>query len=163
MRAGINPATPLTKRSMTGTQRLVTPFASDVAAQDVILDGGNYLVTQPNGDSTSVAAVRGVTTDVSSIFFLEEQVTVQIDNFARLLRVQITPILGSSVLDESFFALYSMTQAGVFNRVVVVDKSLKSARLIEIKEDPVRADTFLASYNVGVFVSAANGDIVIFI
>lgn len=163
LRSGVNPSTPMAKRSLNGTQRLVTPFSNDIAAQDVILDGGNYLMVQPNGDSTNVSAVRGVTTDVSTLFFLEEQVTVQVDNFARLLRAQITPILGSNVLDETFFDLYSMTQAGVINQTVMIDKSLKSARLIEIKEDPARADTFLASYNVGVFVSAANGDIVIFI
>lgn len=162
LRSGLNPATPLTKRLMSGTQRLVTQFSTDVAAQDAILDGGNYLVVQPNGENAGVFAVRAVTTDVSDVFFLEEQVTVQVDNFARLLRQQITPILGSTVLDESFFDLYSMTQAGVI-KTVIDAKSLKSAKLLEIREDPDRPDTFLASYNVGVFVSAANGDITIFI
>lgn len=163
MRSGLNPATPLAKRGVTGVQRLVTPFTTDVTAQDKILDGGNYLMTQPAGDNTAASAVRGVTTDVSTVFFLEEQVTMQVDNFARLLRRQLTPILGTTALDDSFFDLFSMTQAGVIDRVVVQDRSLKSVQLIEIKEDPNRADTFLASYNVGVFVSAANGDIVIYI
>mgnify|MGYP000076608218 CR=1 FL=1 len=161
-RSGLTASTPLTKRPISGIQRLVMPFTS-LANLDIILDAGNYLMTQPTGENGGVEAVRAVTTDVSDLNFLEESVTVQIDNFARRLRKQVVPILGSAKLDENFFDMFSAISSSVVNKVRDIDKDIRELDLVEIREDPDRADTFLASYTARPFFSAAQGDITIFI
>jgi Holliday junction resolvasome RuvABC endonuclease subunit len=161
-RSGLTASTPLTNRSFSGIQRLVTPFKS-ISAIDAIIDGGNYVLQQPGGENGGVSTYRAITTDVTDLNYLEEAVTIQIDSFARKLRRQIKPLLGSTILDEAFFDMFSVQQQAVIYDTVEVQKELRSAKLLEVKESPTRADTFLASYQVSPYFSAANGDITIYI
>ena len=46
---------------------------------------------------------------------------------------------------------------------VKADKEMRTIELIEVREDPDRADTFLASYSVRPYYSAAHIDITIYI
>jgi hypothetical protein len=59
--------------------------------------------------------------------------------------------------------MFSVQQQAVIYDTVEVQKELRSAKLLEVKESPTRADTFLASYQVSPYFSAANGDITIYI
>lgn len=161
-RSGLSPSTPLTKRPVSGVQKLVNPFGTNLSDNDTVLDGGNYLLTQNGGANSGVEAVRAISTSTSDLNFLEESVAPQIDNFARKLRRQITPMLGSTLLDESFFDLFSTVQSAVV-KDVIDNRELRFVELIEVREDDTRADRFFASYNVRPFFAANNGDITIFI
>jgi len=161
-RSGLPASTPLTRRGFTGIQRLVNPFGDNVSDLDVILDGGNYLLAQDGGDGSNCSAVRAITTNTTDLNYLEEAVGVQVDNMARKLRTQISPILGTTILDEGFFDLYSTISSAVISDIIR-NKEMREITLISISEDPVRADTFLASYQVRPYFSAAKGDVTIFI
>lgn len=161
-RSGVNPSSPLKGVGGAGVQRLVNPFAGNVDYLDTILDNGNYLMTQPGGDGSDVETVRGVTTDVTDLNFLEDAVTVQLDNFARRLRRAITPILGTVVLDDNFFDMFSAQQEAV-RASVLSNKEIRNIKLISLREDPNQADTFLAEYEADPYFSAAQGDITIYI
>lgn len=161
-RSGLPASTPLTKRPFSGIQRLVNPFGSNISDLDKILDNGNYLLAQPGGENAGVEAVRAISTDTTDLNFLEEAVTVQIDNFARKLRRQVVPILGSTVLDENFFDLFSTISSAVVTDVLS-NREMRELDLVSMEEDPNRADTFLANYNARPFFSAAKGDVTIFI
>lgn len=161
-RSGLPASTPLTKRPFLGIQRLVNPFGNNISYLDTILDAGNYLLSQAGGDNVGVEAVRAVTTDVTDLNYLEESVTVQLDNFARKLRRQVAPILGSTILDEAFFDLFSMISQAVVTGVLT-NREIRELELVSITEDPDRADTFLASYSAKPFFSAAKGDVTIYI
>lgn len=87
---------------------------------------------------------------------------MQVDNMARKLRTQITPILGTTILDEGFFDLYSTISSAVVSDIIR-NKEMREITLISISEDPVRADTFLAAYQVRPYFSAAKGDVTIYI
>jgi hypothetical protein len=158
LRSGFSASTPLTGKSMTGFQRLVNAVGTSTTHLDVILDAGNYLLAQPAGDNGGVQAVRAVTTDVSTLNNLEEAVTAQFDNFARKLRKQVRPTLGTVVLDESFFDLFSTIQSAVVTDVLR-KKEMRKLALVELKEDPARADSFLATYEGTPFYSAAGGEV----
>ena len=161
-RSGLPASTPLTKRPFSGVQRLMSPFGTNVYDEDVVLDGGNYLLTQPGGENSGVEAVHAVSTDTTDLSFVEDSAAPQIDNFARKLRRQITPMLGSTVLDEAFFDMFSTVQAAVV-KDVVDNRELRAADLIEVREDETRADRFIASYNVRLYYPANQGDITIYI
>lgn len=161
-RSGLPASTPLTRRNFSGVQRLVNPFGDNVADLDVILDGGNYLLAQDGGDGSSCYAVRAITTNTTDLNYLEEAVGVQIDNFARKLRRQITPILGTTLLDEGFFDLFSTISAAVVSDVLR-NKEIREIKLTSLSEDPLRADTFLANYEARPYFSAAKGDVTIYI
>lgn len=157
MRAGLPASAPLTGRSMSGFRTLVNPFTS-TADLDTILDAGNYLLAQPSGPFGGVQAVRAVTTDVSDLLRLEESATMQVDSFARRLRRAISPVLGSTVLDQAFFDLYSTLASSVMTDVIR-RKEMREIKFVSIAEDPDRADTFVSKFLVRPFLSAAHGDI----
>jgi len=161
-RSGLPASTPLTRRGFSGVQRLVNPFGDNVADLDVILDGGNYLLAQEGGDGASCYAIRAITTNTTDLNYLEEAVGVQIDNFARKLRRQVTPILGTTLLDEGFFDLFSTISAAVVSDVLR-NKEIREIKLTSLSEDPLRADTFLANYEARPYFSAAKGDVTIYI
>jgi len=161
-RSGLPASTPLTRRGFSGVQRLVNPFGDNVSDLDVILDGGNYLLAQTGGDGSTCEAVRAISTDTTDLNFLEDAVCVQIDNFARKLRRQISPILGTTLLDEGFFDMFSAMSASVISDTLR-NKEIREITLVSISEDPVRADTFLAEYQARPYFSAAKGDVTIYI
>jgi len=160
-RSSLPASTPLANRSLPGVQRLISPFTR-IADIDAIIDGGNTVLQQPSGENGGFSCYRSITTDVSSLAYAEETVTVQVDSFARKLRQQFKSINGSTILDEAFFDLFSVNSQAVVARVKD-DKEMRSIELIEVREDPDRADTFLASYTVRPYYSAAHIDITIYI
>jgi len=162
MRSGLPASTPLTGRGLTGFQRLVNPMGTNQSYLDVILDAGNFLLAQPAGENGGVQAVRAISTDVSDLVYLEEAVTMQVDNFARKLRKQVTPVLGSTILDEAFFDLFSTISSAVVTQVLR-NKEIRELSLSSLTEDPTRADTFLATYQGRPYFSNAKGDITIYI
>ena len=160
-RSSLPASTPLANRSLPGVQRLISPFTR-IADIDAIIDGGNTVLQQPSGENGGFSCYRSITTDVTALAYAEETVTVQVDSFARKLRQQFKSINGSTILDEAFFDLFSVNSMAVVDRVKA-DKEMRTIELIEVREDPDRADTFLASYSVRPYYSAAHIDITIYI
>ena len=160
------PGQPLTQFPGTGITSLLNPFGDvygngDVDLNDIVLDGGNYLMSQPIEDGEA-SAVRAITTDVSAVLKLEEQVTVQIDNFVRLLRKSVRKVLGRYNIDGPFFDLVSGQAQAVINKVKE-DKDAKEIVLKEINEVPNKPDTFAMVFFFEAFVSGAKGDITVYI
>jgi hypothetical protein len=162
MRSSIPASATLTRRPFSGVQRLVQGGGSADTDLDKILDGGNFVLVQLAGDNSNVEAIRAVTTDVTQLNYLEESVTTQVDNLARRLRKQISPIIGSTILDRSFFDLFSVLSGAVI-KDVISNKEMREIVLVSVTEDPVRADTFLVSYQVRPYYTAAHADITIYI
>jgi len=160
-RSSLPASTPLTNRPISGVRRLITPFRS-TSDVDTLIDAGNYVLQQAS-ENASITAIRALTTLITSLDFAEESVTVQIDSFARRLRRQIRPLLGSAVLDEAFFDLFSVNQAAVVDDIVNVRRELRSARLVELRESDTRADAFYASYQVRAYFSASQAEIDIYV
>ena len=156
------PAQPLTKISGSGIQLVLDPFSNSVSNQDEIINAGGYYIEQPGGEGGTTQAIRALTTDVTTLTFAEESVTSQVDNFSRKLRAVLKPILGPYILDEGFYTLVSTLASGVVNDVVG-SKELKSAVLLSITEDDTAADSFVMSYQVGVWFSGARGTITIYV
>lgn len=162
IRSSIPASATLTRRPFSGVQRLVQGGGSADTDLDKILDGGNMVLVQLAGDNSNIEAIRAVTTDVTQLNYLEESVTTQVDNLARRLRKQISPIIGSTILDRSFFDLFSVL-SGATIKDVIANKEMREIVLVSVTEDPVRADTFLVSYQVRPYYTAAHADITIYI
>ena len=162
MRSNIPASATLTKRPFVGIQRLVQGGGTAETDLDKILDGGNTVLIQPSGDNGGVEAVRAISTDVTTLSYVEESVTVQIDNLARRLRAQISPIIGSTVLDKAFFDLFSLLSGAIVQNIVN-NREMREIVLVSLSEDPSRADTFLVSYQVKPYYTASHADITIYI
>lgn len=161
-RANYGPAKPLTRTPGTGIYSIVDPFAKKPAFQDTMINAGIYYMEQPNGLGTDVQAIRALSTDTTDLVFAEDSVTTQIDNFARLLRRQLRPLVGPYILDEAFFVIISTQQQAVINAVLGA-KHMKAVQLNGISEDPDIADTFRMDYSVQPYYSGARGEITIYI
>jgi len=165
IRSGQKPGVPLSRFGMTGVHKLLNPFGDPEGGNedlnDRILDGGNWLLSQPSDDA-DVFAIRAVTTDVSDIYFLEDHVTVQIDNFARLLRNQIRPLLGPFNIGDEFFDVVSANGEAV-RRQVLDDKDARAIEFLGINEVPNLPDTFAMDYDFTPYVTGAKGRVTIFI
>jgi len=161
-RAEYGPARPLTKVAGSGIQSIIDPFSGSADDQDVIINAGNYYMQQPGGEGATVSAIRALTTDTTAVEFYEDAVTTQIDNFARLLRAAIRPILGTYIRDEGFYDVLSGIQQGVRNSILE-QKHIKSIKLNKIEDDPDQPDGFIMEYQVEPFFSASQGTIFIFI
>jgi len=165
-RSSQKPAQSLTQYPGVGIERLVNPFGDpyggDEELNDRILDGGNYLMSQPI-QAGNCSAVRALTTDTIDVLHYEESVTIQVDNFARRLRRTIRPVLGPYNMDENFFSLVSSLINAVRNQVVDKDKDAKSIDFLNIFEVPNMLDTFGATFKFGPYVTAAKGEFTIYI
>lgn len=162
MRSEIPASATLTKRPFTGIQRLVQSSGTADTDLDRVLDGGNTVLVQLAGDNSDVQAIRAISTDVTQLNYLEESITTQVDNLARRLRRQIAPIIGSTILDKPFFDLFGILSGAVIQDVIA-NKEMREVVLVSLEEDPVRADTFLVSYQVTPYYTAAHADITIYI
>jgi hypothetical protein len=161
-RANYGPAKPLTRTPGAGINTIVDPFVKKPAFQDTMINAGIYYMEQPSGAGTAVQAIRALSTDTTDLVFAEDSVTTQIDNFARLLRRQLRPLVGPYILDEAFFTLISTQQQAVIN-LLLANKHMKTVKLNSISEDPDVADTFRMNYTVQPFYSGARGDITIYV
>lgn len=164
-RSGVKPGQPISRFNGTGIHSLINPFGDPEGGNedlnDRVLDGGNWLLSQQTDDGP-VYAIRAVTTDVSEIFFLEDHVTVQVDNFARLLRNQIRPLLGPFNIDDAFFDIVSANVEAV-RRKVLDDRDARSIEFLDIREDENQPDTFLLDFNFGPYVTGAKGRVTIYV
>lgn len=165
MRAATAPGQPLSQVPGTGVYQLLNPFGDPYGGNqtlnDVVINGGHWVMFQAilGGEA---AAVRAISTDTTEIFKMEDSVTVQVDNFARKLRQQIRPLLGRYNISGPFFDMVSGNQEAV--RVDVMDagdaRDIKFLGINEVEDQP---DTFAMSYDFTPLVSAAKGEITIFI
>ena len=161
-RANYGPAKPLTRTPGTGIFSIVDPFEKKPAFQDTMINAGIYYMEQPNGQGSDVQAIRALSTDTTDLVFAEDSVTTQVDNFARLLRRQLRPLVGPYILDEAFFTLISTQQQAVVN-LLLANKEMKTIKLNGISEDPDVADTFRMDYTVQPYYSGARGEITIYV
>jgi hypothetical protein len=164
-RAAVKPAQSLTQYFGTGINRLVNPFGDPYGGNeplnDKVLDGGNYLMSQPV-EGGSCSAVRAISTDVTEIYKMEDSAAVQIDNFARLLRTQIRPMLGPNNIDDLFFDLVS-TKVNAVRGQVLDAKDAREIDFLSISEDPNFLDTFRLDFDFVPFVAAAKARVTIYI
>lgn len=166
LRSAKKPSQALTRIGAIGINRLLNPFGDPYGGNedlnDRIINGGSWVLSQATAGGECFA-VRGISTDVSEVFKMEDSVTVQIDNFARLLRQQITPLLGPYNIGGPFFDLVSANVMAIIDVVVNVNKDARAIVFKEIKEVPDKPDTFAMTFDFTPFVSAAKGEITIFI
>lgn len=166
LRGGQNAGQPLTQYPCIGINKLLNPFGDPYGGNeelnDRILNGGNWLMSQAVTGGESFA-VRAITTDISSVYKLEDSVTAQIDNFARLLRQQIRPLMGRYNIGGPFFDLVSTNVNAVITTVVDDNKDAKSINFVRIFEDPDLPDTFGMDFEFVPFVSAAKANVTIYI
>ncbi len=161
-RSNENPKQPLTGFKRGSVYRFLDPMGSTEVYQDIIIDGGNYYVIH-DGDDLESYAIRALSTDVTDIYKAEDNVAVQVDSFARKLRTQLKPFLGPFVIDEPFFDLLSNNFEAVRTDVVDKNKELRDIVLLGIEEDPDRPDTFIIRCQVTPYISAAEGEVYIYI
>jgi len=161
-RSNENPKQPLTGFKRGSIYRILDPMGDIEAYQDIIIDGGNYYIIH-DGDDLEPYAIRALSTDVTDIYKAEDNVAVQVDSFARKLRSQLKPLLGPFVIDEPFFDLVSNNFEAVRKDVVEQNKELRDVVLLSIEEDPDRPDTFIIKCRVTPYVSAAEGEVYIYI
>lgn len=161
-RARFGPVKPLTKTPGTGIYKITDPFATNAPYQDTIINAGTYYMEQVAGAGSNVQAIRALTTDASDLVFVEDSVTTQIDNFARKLRTQLKPLLGPYILDEGFFTLLS-AQQGAVAKELLDSRAMRSIQLTSMEESETVPDTFLLTYTVEPYFSAARGEITIYI
>jgi len=166
MRSSQKPAQALTKVMGTGIYKVLNPFGDfyggDEDTNDIVLNGGNWIATQDTvgGD---VSSARAVTTDTSDIQKLEDSVTVQVDNFARILRKQIKPLLGPFNIEETYFDMVSANVQAVIDKIVIEDKDMKFIEFLDIRESETIIDTFELDFNADPFISAARAKVTIFV
>jgi len=161
-RARFGPVKPLTRTPGTGIYALSDPFATNAPYQDTMINAGTYYMEQVAGAGSAVQAIRALTTDASDLVFVEDSVTSQIDNFARKLRTQLKPLLGPYILDEGFFTLLS-AQQGAVAKELLDRREMRSIQLTNMEESETVPDTFLLTYTVEPYFSAARGEITIYI
>lgn len=161
-RSNENPRQPLTGFKRGSIFRILDPFISFDQYQDIVIDGGNYYMTH-DGDDLEPYAIRALSTDVTDLFKAEDNVAVQVDSFARKLRVQLQPFLGPFVIDEPFFDLVSNNFEAVRKDVVEQNKELRDIVLLGIEEDEDRPDTFIIKCEVTPYISASEGEVYIYI
>ncbi len=161
-RSNENPKQPLTGFKRGSVYRILDPMGDFEDYQDIIIDSGNYYVIH-DGDDLEPYSIRALSTDVTDIYKAEDNVAVQVDSFARKLRVQLKPFLGPFVIDEPFFDLVSNNFEAVRKDVVDQNKELRDIILLGIEEDPDRPDTFIIRCRVTPYISAAEGEIYIYI
>lgn len=166
MRATEQPAQSLTKIPGTGIYRLLNPFGDFYGGNedlnDVVLDGGNWVASQAQAGG-DVFAGRAITTDTSDVLKLEDSVTVQIDNLARLLRKQMDPLLGPYNIEGSYFDIVSANVESVRTKVVDDDRDLRELDFLDIREVENLPDTIALDFDATPFVAAATMKITIFI
>lgn len=166
LRSGQKPSQALTKVGGVGIYRVLNPFGDfwggDEDLNDVILNGGNWVASQAivGGE---VSAGRAITTDVSEIKKLEDSVTYQVDNFARMLRKQIKPLLGPFNIEGTFFDMVSTNVEAVREKVVNSDKDMKFIEFLDIRESEDILDTFEMDFYTEPFISAARSKVTIFV
>ena len=153
----------LTKLNGSGIYKVLNPFGTSQELNDIVIDGGNYLLDQlVVGGSTS--AIRALSTDVTQLYKLEDSVTVQIDYFAKLLRRNLRPLLGPYNIDEGpYFDLVSATINAVITKVVDVERNMRNIEFLEIKESETAADTIEVTFEVIPYVAASKILVTIFI
>ena len=162
-RAQQRPAQSLTKLNGTGIHKILNPFGTSQELNDIVIDGGNYLIDQIVVDG-SFSAVRAMSTDTTAIYKLEDSVTVQIDSFAKLLRVNLRPLLGPYNIDEGpYFDLVSAAINAVITKVVDADKNMRNIKFLSIKESETAVDTIEVTFEVRPYVAASKIIVTIFI
>lgn len=162
-RAQQRPAQSLTKLPGTGIYKILNPFGASQELNDLVIDGGNYLIDQV-AVASSFSAVRAMSTDTTAIYKLEDSVTVQIDAFAKLLRVNLRPLLGPYNIDEGpYFDMVSAAINAVITQVVDRDKNMRNIQFLSIKEAEDAVDTLEVEFDVVPYVAAAKIRITIFI
>ena len=161
-RSNENPKQPLTGFKRGSVYRILDPMGDIESYQDIIIDGGNYYMKH-DGDDLEPYAIRALSTNVTDIYRAEDNVAVQVDSFARKLRTQLKPFLGPFVIDEPFFDLVSNNFEAVRKDVVEKNKEMRDVVLLGIEEDEDRPDTFIIRCEVTPYISAAEGEIYIYI
>lgn len=161
-RSNENPKQPLTGFKRGSVYKIQDPMSAIQEYQDIIIDGGNYYVVQ-DGDDQAPYAIRALSTDVTDIYKAEDNVAVQVDSFARKLRAQLKPFLGPFVIGAPFFDLVSNNFEAVRKDVVENNQELRDIVLLGIEEDPDRSDTFIVRCRVTPYISAAEGEVYIYI
>lgn len=164
-RATVKPAQSLTQYPGAGIHRLLNPFGDPYGGNetlnDRVLDGGNYLMSQPIVDG-NCSAVRAISTDTSTLFKMEDSVAVQVDNFARMLRTAIRPMLGPFNIDDLFLDMVSTNVNAVRNQILEA-KDAKAIKFLSIREDPDNLDTILLDFEFTPYVAAAKAVITIYV
>jgi hypothetical protein len=161
-RSNENPRQPLTGFKRGSVYKILDPMGDIQEYQDIIIDGGNYYIVH-DGDDLEPWAIRALSTDVTDIYKAEDNVAAQVDSFARKLRTQLKPFLGPFVIDEPFFDLVSNNFEAVRKDVKEQNRELRDIVLLGIEEDPDRPDTFIIRCRVTPFISAAEGEVYIYI
>ena len=161
-RSNENPKQPLTGFKRGSIYRILDPLAAFDQYQDIVIDGGNYYMKH-DGDDLEPYAIRALSTDVTDLYKAEDNVAVQVDSFARKLRTQLQPFLGPFVIDEPFFDLVSNNFEAVRKDVVEQNKELRNIILLGIEDDEDRPDTFIVKCRVTPFISAAEGEVFIYV
>jgi len=160
-RGNENPSQPLTGLVRGSVHKIIDPMGDIQAYQDIIIDGGNYYVVHDTDDQPS-KAIRAISTDVTDLYYLEDNVASQVDSFARKLRTQLKPLVGPFIMDAPFFDLLSHEFQAVKNSVLR-NKEMRDIVLLGMEEDPDHEDTFIVKCRVTPYISAAQGDITIYI
>ncbi len=158
-RASLPVSTPFKGRTVSGTQRLISPFTR-ITDIDAIIDGGNMVLEQ-SGENAAVGCYRGITTDVSSLSALEEIVGNQVDSFVRKFRQQFKPLTGSTINDDSADDLFSINQQAVC-KSAIDNKEIKDAKLLSYSADPDRPDTNRAAFRLSPYFTNAHLDVTVY-
>jgi hypothetical protein len=166
LRSGQKPSQALTGVGGVGIYRVLNPFGDfwggDEDLNDIILNGGNWVAAQAEIGG-EVTAGRAITTDTSNIKVLEDSAIYQVDNFARLMRKQIRPLLGPFNIEGTYFDQVSQNVEAVREKVVNDDKDMKFVEFLDIRESEDLLDTFEMDFEVETFISAARSKVTIFV
>lgn len=110
-------ATPMTNKNVVGIRRLGRKL--NLQEQDIVASSGVFLLEERGSNIT----IRdGLTTDMSSIFFRQTQITTAADVVQQVVRAALRPIIGRKVLP----GILSIVK----NRLSSALRSLKEAQII---------------------------------
>ncbi len=110
-----------------------------------ILAGGGVWVMINDGKGLPIYCRHQLTTDVSSIQTRELTITSILDHMAKLQRNDLRQFIGTSNITQNLLDRINMVIEGEYSFLINTLGSLKSARKLELYQDPVNPDTVILS------------------
>jgi hypothetical protein len=146
LRCEVSPSKPLTKYALpllSGVKG-ANGFFSDTNLDSMVGNGVWIL----NDDSGTVQTIRAVTTDVTSLETMEDNVTVEVDYFSKILRIALKNFLGKNVITKDLIK-YSLgpTITAVINQCINT-QIIGDAKVTSFKQSETNPDTIEVTIEV---------------
>lgn len=110
-----------------------------------ILAGGGVWVLINDQKGLPIYCRHQLTTDISSIQTRELSITSILDHMAKLQRNDLRQFIGTSNITQNLLDRINMVIEGEYSFLINTLGSLKSARKLELYQDPVNPDTVILS------------------